>query len=590
MEQPADHNHGTSRQCTEEWFPLADCELFYRHWPAQSDSDQVLFIFHRGHEHSGRLQAVVDGLNLPAAHIIAWDARGHGRSPGKRGFAPDGFATLVQDMDDFVRGVCGRLALPLERAVILAHSVASVVASTWVHDHAPAIAGLVLVTPAFRVRLYVPLALPALTLANRLLPDLTISSYVKGRLLSHDPEAAASYDHDELVSKAISNRILVEMAAAAKRVVADAHTLRVPLLMLQAGSDWVVSNAMQDQFFRRCGSLIKQRVDLPGFYHAALHEQDAWRALQPIRRFIADRWRCEPPTDPDLLAHGDPVNALRFRALSRRPSLLSVRGMIAQINRMALRWPGGMSKGIAIGWRSGFDSGQSLDHVYRNHAEGTTSLGRLIDRVYLDAIGWQGIRLRKDHISTALSGLLEDLRSAGRDLHLLDIASGPGRYLIDFLRVQGAGCEAVLRDRDLGGLEEGRALAAAAGLKQVRYEQGDAFDPESLSDLRGWPSIGIVSGLYELFSDNQAVLRSLGGLHAAMQPSGYLVYTNQPWHPQLRFIADVLPNRDGEPWVMRCRPQAEMDALVATAGFRKLRTWADPWGIFTVSVARKAEG
>jgi hypothetical protein len=47
----------------------------------------------------------------------------------------------------------------------------------------------------------------------------------------------------------------------------------------------------------------------------------------------------------------------------------------------------------------------------------------------------------------------------------------------------------------------------------------------------------------------------------------------------------VLDNREGKPWVMRCRSQAEMDALVFRAGFEKLETRLDADGIFTVSLA-----
>ena len=38
---------------------------------------------------------------------------------------------------------------------------------------------------------------------------------------------------------------------------------------------------------------------------------------------------------------------------------------------------------------------------------------------------------------------------------------------------------------------------------------------------------------------------------------------------------------------MRRRTQAELDALVAAAGFRKIAQRIDEWGIFTVSLARK---
>ena len=46
-------------------------------------------------------------------------------------------------------------------------------------------------------------------------------------------------------------------------------------------------------------------------------------------------------------------------------------------------------------------------------------------------------------------------------------------------------------------------------------------------------------------------------------------------------------HRDGQPWVMRRRSQAEMDQLVEAAGFRKLEQRIDEWGIFSVSLARR---
>jgi hypothetical protein len=49
----------------------------------------------------------------------------------------------------------------------------------------------------------------------------------------------------------------------------------------------------------------------------------------------------------------------------------------------------------------------------------------------------------------------------------------------------------------------------------------------------------------------------------------------------------VLSNRDGKPWIMRRRTQAEMDALVRTAGLKKVDTVIDSHGLFSVSVAQK---
>ena len=81
---------------------------------------------------------------------------------------------------------------------------------------------------------------------------------------------------------------------------------------------------------------------------------------------------------------------------------------------------------------------------------------------------------------------------------------------------------------------------------------------------------------------------SLSGLARAIPEGGWLVYTGQPWHPQLELIARALTShRQGRAWVMRRCTQAEMDQLVAEAGFEKVEQRIDDWGIFTVSLARR---
>lgn len=56
-----------SRIPWEHFFTTSDnTALFYRHWPAlQPGAKKVIVLFHRGHEHSGRLQHLVDELAMP---------------------------------------------------------------------------------------------------------------------------------------------------------------------------------------------------------------------------------------------------------------------------------------------------------------------------------------------------------------------------------------------------------------------------------------------------------------------------------------------------------------------------------------------
>jgi SAM-dependent methyltransferase len=148
---------------------------------------------------------------------------------------------------------------------------------------------------------------------------------------------------------------------------------------------------------------------------------------------------------------------------------------------------------------------------------------------------------------------------------------------------------ATLCDYKQENVERARALADELNLNgAVVTQRGDAFDRKSLAQIQPRATIGIVSGLYELFPSNDAVLNSLRGLAEAIEPGGYLIYTNQPWHPQLEFIARVLRNREGKRWIMRRRTTAEIDELVRVAGFEKTEMEIDQWGMFTVSVAKRA--
>jgi hypothetical protein len=185
-----------------------------------------------------------------------------------------------------------------------------------------------------------------------------------------------------------------------------------------------------------------------------------------------------------------------------------------------------------------------------------------------------------------LDRAMELTREKGEGVRILDIAAGPGRYVLEAIQRHGdADISAVLCDRDEGGLAAGRKLAESLGVCCVRYKRSDAFNPSAIAAHRPSPNVAVVSGLYELFPENDCVQESLRGLAAAVPEGGLLIYTNQPWHPQQEMIARVLPNRDGQPWIMRCRSQAEMDQLVAAAGFRKLETRIGDDAIFSVSLA-----
>src|SRR6185437_15971802 len=87
-----------------------------------------------------------------------------------------------------------------------------------------------------------------------------------------------------------------------------------------------------------------------------------------------------------------------FERLSRPFPVIAPKAIGFAAVKLAIQTGGRLSEGIRIGLETGFDSGSSLDYVYRNRASGFTPLGKLIDRLYLNSIGWRGIRVRKQHL------------------------------------------------------------------------------------------------------------------------------------------------------------------------------------------------
>lgn len=584
------------RETQQQTFTTHDgVELFYRHWPATGatpgEPRKAVLLFHRGHEHSGRIAHLVEELDLPGFDFFAWDARGHGQSPGARGDSPS-FATSVRDVQTFWDHLSATYEIDEENMAVIAQSVGAVIVSTWVHDYAPRIRALVLASPAFKVKLYVPFARPGLALMRKFRGNFFVNSYVKAKFLSHDPERVSSYDSDPLITKAISVNVLLGLYEAADRVVADAQAIQVPTQLLISGSDFVVHRKPQEQFFERLGSLKKEKHILPGFFHDTLGERDRAVAVASAKRFILQNF--DYPLDRASLLDADKIGLTCAESESLAAPLPhnSLRDLYWRMTRASMRLGSKLSDGVKLGFDTGFDSGSTLDYVYRNQPTGKGGLGRMIDQNYLNSIGWRGIRQRKLNVEELLRLTMGKLRDEGRPVRIVDIAAGHGRYILEALQGVSPLPESILlRDYSDINVRDGGTLIRDKGLADIaQFVKGDAFDRADLAALEPKPTLAVVSGLYELFADNTMVGGSLAGLAEAVEPGGYLVYTGQPWHPQLELIARALTShRQGQAWVMRRRSQAEMDQLVEAAGFRKITQRVDEWGIFTVSLAQRVQ-
>ena len=548
---------------------------------------KAVAIFHRGHEHSGRATHVADGLADDSFSYFAWDQRGHGRSDGERGDAPS-IGRLIADVDEFVAHIEQRFGFDTRNLAVIAQSVGAVLVSAWLHDYAVRVRCAVLASPAFSVKLYVPFARAGLKALYCARGNFFVNSYVKAHYLTHDKERQASYDADSLITRAISVRILLGLYEAAQRVVSDAAAITTPTLLLISGDDWVVEHAPQHEFYNALGARVKRREILEGFYHDTLGESERERAFRVVREFVGERFSV-PFSEVDC-THADEYGFSREEAdrLATPLPRFCPKNLLFKFQRVFMQAVSPWVGGLKVGENTGYDSGSTLDYVYRNEPQGANKFFKFIDKFYINAIGWRGIRERKRNIKLAIDQAVAKLQERGEPLRLLDIASGHGRYILD--AAQGHKFERItLRDYSDINVKAGSEMIKERGLQDVAsFTQANAFEAASYEGLQDAYTLGVVSGLFELFPGNSVVRTALQGFASSVRSGGYLIYTNQPWHPQLEMIARALSShRQGAAWIMRRRSQAEMDQLVEKAGFKKVREWIDGDGIFSVSLAVK---
>ncbi|SDF02399.1 bifunctional alpha/beta hydrolase/class I SAM-dependent methyltransferase [Cellulophaga baltica] len=549
-------------------------EIFYRKWNFKPSQKSVIII-HRGHEHSERLNDIATSSQFSEYNIFAFDLRGHGHTKTETSSV---FMDYVRDLDAFALYLKSAYTIPSTDMFVIANSIGGVIASAWVHDYAPNIAGMALLAPAFRINLIVPLANEMITLGTKLKKDLIIKSYVKSTMLTHDVAQQNAYDTDSLITRSIDAKLLIDLADAGNRLVEDAAAIDTPTLILSAEKDKVVFNKDQKIFFDKLDTNLKQLEVLPDFFHGILFETEKELVYDKMKSFAVQSFK-QPQKKLGL--EPDQFSMVEHRSLQNKEG----NNLNFKFQKWSLSKIGKISDGMAIGLEHGFDSGASLDYVYHNKPKGKLGFGTMMDKNYLEAIGWRGIRIRKQHLLQLLEKNIEHLVKAGRSIKILDIAGGTGNYLFD-IKDTYPKAEIVINEFVKENIEIGQKVIDSKGYKNVRFTNFDCFDPETYTKINFEPTIIIVSGILELFGDNEMASKALAGIQSVAEKNAHVVYTGQPWHPQLKMIAYVLNSHQKKNWVMRRRSQKELDRLMAYNGIYKETMLIDDFGIFTVSSAK----
>jgi acylglycerol lipase len=248
----------------------------------------VLVIAHGLGEHGGCYRHVAEAI-APALEfdVLAFDFRGHGRSPGRRGF--------VRRFDDFTKDLHSALGWAQGRRpglpqFVLGHSKGGLVALQVLLEGAVDIAGLVLSNPALRMARPVPRHKRwAGALLRRLAPGVTLPTDVEPEEMTRDPAVLAERSFDPLRHTRISSAIYYGMLDAAAVIARDAPAVRTPTLMILGGSDAVIDPSASRALFERLGSSEKTLQIYPEMLHEPLNDVGRDQVISDIVAWLAQR-------------------------------------------------------------------------------------------------------------------------------------------------------------------------------------------------------------------------------------------------------------------------------------------------------------
>ncbi|MDH7485555.1 MAG: alpha/beta hydrolase [Anaerolineae bacterium] len=258
-------------------------ELYAQCWRPEGEARATLAVVHGFGEHSGRYGNVVNWF-VPKGYIVcAFDMRGMGRSPGRRGHI-NSWTELREDTRAFLQWARAQDAgLPL---FLLGHSQGGLVVLDYALHYPQGLAGVVASGPTLGK---LPVSPPMIMLARLLSsvwPRFTQDVKLDATALSRDPAVPEAYVSDPLVHGLATARLGTEILKAIEWVQAHAADMAVPCLIVHGGADRLVPPEGSRIFFEKMTLADKTRYEYEGYYHEVYNDVGKERVLADVEAWL----------------------------------------------------------------------------------------------------------------------------------------------------------------------------------------------------------------------------------------------------------------------------------------------------------------
>ncbi|MDA1477702.1 alpha/beta hydrolase [Bacillus changyiensis] len=242
----------------------------------------VIVVVHGACEHHRRYKWLAEMWCSSGYHVIMGDLPGAGTSTRRRGH----IRTFQEYLDEVDKWVDKAKAFQLP-VFILGHSMGGLVVIEWFKQHREGITGLILSSPCLGLQLKPNKLMDVIAKGlNVVAPTLRFESGITPDKATRNKKIIEMDSNDPLYFTKVSVRWYQEILKTMKNAMEPTDAfIKTPLLVMQAGTDFLVDKKMVIKWFDQLPSHHKTYREWEGLYHEVFNEPEREDVFKTAKAF-----------------------------------------------------------------------------------------------------------------------------------------------------------------------------------------------------------------------------------------------------------------------------------------------------------------
>ncbi|MCB9265699.1 MAG: lysophospholipase [Lewinellaceae bacterium] len=250
------------------WETRDGLNIYGKEWKADNPSGVICLVHGLG-EHINRYGHFARFFTAHGYSIIGYDRRGHGRSGGQKGHAPDADVLLDEVAHLLIEAEIRYRDFPV---FLYGQSQGGLLVLAYALKRHPNIQGIIASSPWIRLS-FEPAGVTIFLgkLAHKIFPAFSQPNGLDTKSLSRDPAVVRAYEEDPLVHDRITAAMGIAMLAQSRWLDSYSGPFPAPLLIMHGTSDKITSPVASREFSERLEGDVTYRP-WDGFYHEIHNE------------------------------------------------------------------------------------------------------------------------------------------------------------------------------------------------------------------------------------------------------------------------------------------------------------------------------